>query len=141
MVQRTTISLNIGHTTTKMSERGTSHSTPCTNLRVITLILPRESTSQTRKGLRCRTIIRKYSTVYKCGEVSQIAITKQDEMPPDYLLERRHVSKAMRRDENRYFRKLRRVRNICSFIQIPNLCMFYRLRGSTGMGGWIRAAH
>jgi len=32
----------------------------------------------------------------------------QDEMPPDYLLERRHVSKAIRQEENRYLRKLRR---------------------------------
>ena len=31
-------------------------------------------------------------------------------MPPDYLLERRHVSKAVLREEKSYFRKLRRVR-------------------------------
>merc|ERR1711874_793673 len=49
----------------------------------------------------------------------------QDEMPPDYLLERRHVSKAVRQEENRYLRKLRRGEHWygrlgpCSSLRLP----------------------
>jgi len=60
----------------------------------------------------------------------------QDEMPPDYLLERRDVSKAVRKEEDRYFRKLRRVEEI--FAPLAFTSKFFR--ENTGMGGWVHAA-
>jgi len=64
----------------------------------------------------------------------------QDEMPPDYLLERRNASKVLMAVEEKYLRQLRRVRDIKVLPGPLPLHVFF-LRVSTGMAGWGLVVH
>ena len=49
----------------------------------------------------------------------------QDEMPPDYLLERRNASKVLTAVEEKYLRQLRRVEDIIKYCLDHFHCMFF----------------
>ena len=66
--------------------------------------------------------------------------TTQDEMPPDYLLERRNASKVLMAVEEKYLRQLRRVEDIKVLPGPLPLHVFF-LRVSTGMAGWGLVVH
>ena len=74
MVQRTSISLNIGRTIIKISEKGTNPTTQCTSLRAITQTLPLESISQTQQGLRYNLDIGHEVFNWKHGFISMVKI-------------------------------------------------------------------
>ena len=72
--------------------------------------------------------------------ILQRSTITQDEMPPDYLLERRNASKVLMAVEEKYLRQLRRVRDIKVLPGPLPLHVFF-LRVSTGMAGWGLVVH
>ena len=69
--------------------------------------------------------------------ILQRSTITQDEMPPDYLLERRNASKVLMAVEEKYLRQLRRVED---FAWTTSIACFF-LRVSTGMAGWGLVVH
>ena len=57
--------------------------------------------------------------------ILQRSTITQDEMPPDYLLERRNASKVLTAVEEKYLRQLRRVEDIIKYCLDHFHCMFF----------------